>query len=205
MNSPARRSTLRTTIAKSKVPTSQLFERFIQNADDTAFSDLYHRYYKRLLVYATKIVNSGELAEEIVLDVFMHFWQHRSRLQIHTSFESYLFRSVRNLAFDYLKHYRHELHLHEITPEVANSLPLSEDRVADHYDYQVVNHFVESHIAALPKRCRLIFRMSREEGLMYREIAEKLDLSIKTVEAQMGRALKMLRSAYEQHFEAVTS
>ncbi|MBO9639062.1 RNA polymerase sigma-70 factor [Siphonobacter aquaeclarae] len=203
MHLSSRRSALRPAIAKSKASTAQLFERFIQNADDTAFSDLYHRYHKRLLVYATKIVNSAELAEEIVLDVFMHFWQHRSRLQIHTSFESYLFRSVRNLAFDYLKHYRHELHLHEITPEVANSLPLSEDRLADQYDYQILSHFLESHIAALPKRCRLIFRMSREEGLMYREIAEKLDLSIKTVEAQMGRALKMLRSAYEQHFEAV--
>lgn len=203
MNSTSRRPTLRSTVAKPKVTTAQLFERFIQNADATAFSDLYHRYHKRLLVYATKILNSTELAEEVVLDVFMHFWTNRSRLQIHTSFESYLFRSVRNLAFDYLKHYRHELHLHEITPEVANSLPLSEDRLADQYDYQIVSNFIETNISALPKRCRLIFRMSREEGLMYREIAEKLNLSIKTVEAQMGRALKMLRSAYEQQFQAV--
>ena len=185
-----------------KIPTPVLFERFVQQDDTAAFSALYQRYYKRLLVYATKIVNSPELAEEIVLDVYMHFWRNRARLQVHTSFESYLFRSVRNLSFDYLKHYRHELHLHEITAEVANSEHLSEDRLADLYDYKLLTDFLDYHIESLPKRCRLIFRMSREQGLMYREIAEQLNLSIKTVEAQMGRALKMLRSAYEGHLAA---
>ena len=124
----------------------------------------------------------------------LKIWKNRNQIEVHTSFEAYMYRAVRNQALDYLKlksyRNREKDSLDAIQWNLAYSdqhSPL-EEIVFDEFYTEV-----ESCINKLPRQCQIIFRLSREEGLRYREIAERLNISVKTVETQMGRALKVLR------------
>ncbi len=122
--------------------------------------------------------------------MFFNFWQKREKVKINTSVEAYLFRSVRNSCLNYLKHLkiREEYRLatnHEIRQK--------EQEVHDSVIALELQERIELVIDQLPPERKKIFKMSRYEELKYKEIAEKLNLSVKTIEAQMGKALKYLR------------
>ncbi len=171
-----------------------LFKKVVQEGDYIAFRELFTRYYRSLCTYSMRVVVAREVAEEVVSDVFVKLWKNRDQIEVHTSFEAYMYRAVRNQSLDYLKLKMHRVHERESLESIQWNLAY-----ADHYtpaEEVAFNEFydrVEGHINDLPRQCQLIFRMSREEGLRYREIAELLKISIKTVETQMGRALKTLR------------
>ena len=171
-----------------------LFRKVVQEGDYVAYRELFTRYYYLLCTYAMRVVAGREVAEEVVADVFVKLWKNRDQIEVHTSFEAYIYRAVRNQALDYLKLKLHRVYEREPLESIQWNLAY-----ADHYspaDELVFNEFydrVEGHISDLPRQCQLIFRLSREEGLRYREIADQLKISIKTVETQMGRALKVLR------------
>jgi RNA polymerase sigma-70 factor, ECF subfamily len=171
-----------------------LFKKVVQDGDYIAFRDLFTRYYRSLCNYSMRVVATREVAEEVVSDVFVKLWKNREQIEVHTSFEAYMYRAVRNQSLDYLKLKMHRVHERESLESIQWNLAY-----ADHYtpvEEVVFNEFydrVETYINDLPRQCQLIFRMSREEGLRYREIADQLNISIKTVETQMGRALKTLR------------
>jgi RNA polymerase sigma-70 factor, ECF subfamily len=171
-----------------------LFKKVVQDGDYIAFRDLFTRYYRSLCNYSMRVVATREVAEEVVSDVFVKLWKNREQIEVHTSFEAYMYRAVRNQSLDYLKLKMHRVHERESLDCLQWNLAY-----ADHYtpvEEVVFNEFydrVETYINDLPRQCQLIFRMSREEGLRYREIADQLNISIKTVETQMGRALKTLR------------
>ncbi|MFN4144803.1 MAG: RNA polymerase sigma-70 factor [Runella sp.] len=168
-----------------------LFEKVQRQNDYQAFEKLFKSYYRPVCNYAFKILHSPETAEEVASDIFLKIWRNRERIEIQSSFDSYLFRAVRNQCFDYLKSQPKmpDLDISEINHEQIESTPSPEQEMA----YWQLYEKVEAAIEKLPTQCKLIFRMSRDEGLKYREIADKLGLSIKTVETQMGRALKSLR------------
>jgi RNA polymerase sigma-70 factor (family 1) len=136
-------------------------------------------------------VRVREVAEELVSDVFYTIWKNRRRIQF-TSPQSYLFTAVRNRGFDYLRKTRRTTwcDLDEAC-HIAADHPDSHDIMAE----CELSDSLQRSIAALPKKCRMIFEMSRAEGLKYREIALALNLSVKTVETQMGRALKRLHQS----------
>lgn len=171
-----------------------LFKKVVQEGDYVAFRELFTRYYRSLCNYSMRVVTTREVAEEVVSDVFVKLWKNREQIEVHTSFEAYMYRAVRNQSLDYLKLKMHRVHERESLETIQWNLAY-----ADHYtpvEEVVFNEFydrVETYINDLPRQCQLIFRMSREEGLRYREIADLLNISIKTVETQMGRALKTLR------------
>ncbi len=171
-----------------------LFKKVVHDGDYIAYRDLFNCYYYTLCTYSMRVVVFREVAEEVVSDVFVKLWKNREQIEVHTSFEAYIYRSVRNQSLDYLK-----LKLHRVRKrETLESIQWN-PAYADHHtpaEEVLFNEFfdrVEGHINDLPRQCQLIFRMSREQGLRYREIAEQLKISIKTVETQMGRALKVLR------------
>ncbi len=137
-------------------------------------------------------VGSLETAEEIVQDVFLRVWQHRARLDPEGSLKALLYRSCHNAALNHLKHreieqrwQRQALHAPE-PPSAPAESAAQEHELA---------HAIQHAVAALPERCRLVFLLSRDQGLSYADIARTLGISIKTVETQMGRALKALRGA----------
>ncbi len=166
----------------------ELFER-IKNGDEQAFETVFHRYYKSLCLFASQFVKDDDEAEEIVQDLFVRIWEKRSRINIETSVKNYLVRSVKNLCLNYIKHNKiKDIHAKNILSESSSTVPDESNFI----ELDLLQKIEES-IDSLPEKRREIFRLSRQEGLKYREIAEKLDISIKTVETQMGLAFKTLR------------
>lgn len=166
----------------------------IRNDDRQAFERLFREYYRPLTAYAFRFVRDLPNAENIVQDVFLKLWQNRREIVITTSLEHYLFRSIRN----------HSLNQLDKAKVRSGYLKMQMETDSIHEDYTPffpepgLLDKIESAISALPEKRQEIFRMAREEGLKYREIADKLNLSIKTVEAQMTLALKQLREALKK-------
>ncbi len=176
------------------------FGKVVSQGDYYAFRELFTHHYKALCNYAMRVVVTREIAEEVVSDVFVKLWKNREQIEVHTSFQAYIYRAVRNQALDYLKLRVHRQYERESLDAVQWNTSH-----ADHYspaEEMAFNEFydhVEGCINDLPKQCQIIFRLSREEGLRYRDIAERLDISVKTVETQMSRALKVLRERVPEH------
>ena len=164
-----------------------------------SFSELYLIYYPKLVRFAKEFVMSEEDAENITQDVFADLWEKRESLDHIENINAYLFRLVRNRCLDYLKHKVFEQKYVENVQasfEVELNLKMqSLDRfdVLDIYEGNEMEKLVREAINSLPKQCRAIFLLSRMEGLKYREISERLGISVNTVECQMGIALKKLR------------
>ena len=165
-----------------------LFEE-LKKGSKVAFSQLFHRYYSYLCNYATVILKDDDSAEDIVQGFFVILWEKRDTITIDTSVKSYLFRSVKNRCINQLQH------LSLKAGFVNKSITLAEtgEYDFDNFPDPELADLIEKSIGSLPEKRREIFRLSREDGLKYKEIAEKLNISIKTVEAQMGLAFKSLR------------
>jgi RNA polymerase sigma-70 factor, ECF subfamily len=167
-----------------------LMTQVLQEEDYRSFEKLFHLSYNPLLSFCSKLVPSHGVAEELVSEVFVKIWKNRKRIVISSSGKSYLFTSVRNMAFDYMRKEKKSIwtDLSEAKghhSELCNPHQLSE--------LEELQLRIEHAVKKLPKKCRLIFQLSRDEGMKYNEIAGTLKLSPKTVETQMGRALKSLR------------
>lgn len=160
----------------------------IQAGKRGIFEQLFRSYYKALCLFAASILRSPEDGEEIVQDLFFQLWEKREQLQINTSLKSYLYRSVRNRCLNFIKHEKvKEKYRQEAVQQFSENVREKAD------DGTELAEKIQQAIATLPPRCREIFELSRFEGLKYREIADVLEISPKTVEVQMGKALKELR------------
>lgn len=164
-----------------------------------SFSDLYLIYYPKLVRFAKEYVVLEEDAENITQDVFTDLWEKRELMNRIENMNAYLFRLVRNKCLDYLKHKVFEQRYAEkmqASFEIEMNLKLqSLDRfdVSELSERNEMEKRIREAINSLPKKCRDIFLLSRMEGLKYREISERLGVSVNTVECQMGIALKKLR------------
>lgn len=170
----------------------RLFERFRQHRDGRAFETLFHRHYDRLCRHVRGQFPCSHRAEEIVHDVFIKLWCNGGQVTIQSSFGSYVQAAVRNQSIDYLRRSRRR-------PVV--SCELDQEFDSDYHDPftqlagSEMADRIDAAIEQLPPRGREIFLLSRDQGLKYREIADKLGLSIKTVETHMRRSLISLRAA----------
>jgi len=164
----------------------------VQLFDDTEqnFEQLFHQYYEPLCRFALSLVDSIEMAEEVVSDVFVKIWKNQENLAIKTSLRAYLFISVRNQSIDYL---RKAVRQRTQPAEICSSFPSNYDSPEERTISSELEVFIEAAIDALPPQGRKIFRLSRDNGMKYHEIAAYLHISIKTVETHMGRSLKFLR------------
>lgn len=163
----------------------------IKNGDEYSFELLFRKYYVRLCGFANKFLNDPEEAREIVQDVFLSLWEAREDIRPEDSLNSYLFRLTQNKSINKLRRRLVESKYTEIL-----QLVYAENREISPYDSLLVNELDNEIITAvgkLPVKCREIFDLSRMEGLRYSEIATMLQISVKTVEAQMSKALKILR------------
>jgi RNA polymerase sigma-70 factor, ECF subfamily len=162
------------------------------DADQRAFDALFQEHYEPLCRFAYSLLDSVELAEEVVADVFIKIWKNKDNLHIQTSVKAYLMASVRNRSIDYLrKRLRHQTESEDEIKDVASTYTSPEEHTISCELLQII----ESAIDCLPPQGRIIFRMSRDQGLRYQEIADQMQISIKTVETHMVRSLKFLREA----------
>ena len=159
----------------------------IRAGDEAAFEALFRAFAPGLCALVTRYVGSRAVAEEIIQDLFFEVWMHRSALAIDRSIGAYLFTAARNRALNHAKRERRVVDLNQIDrADQSDSAAPGEAELLDALELQ-------DAIAQLPARCRLIFTLNRHQDLSYTEIAASLGLSVKTVETQMGRALRALR------------
>jgi RNA polymerase sigma-70 factor (ECF subfamily) len=162
----------------------------IQMGDLKEFERLFKDLYSPLCFYANKFVQDRDKAEEVVQDIFYTIWKNHETLDIKVSFKSYLYRAVHNNCLQIIEHkaVEEKYKQHKIYEDVEFQLDPSREM-----ELEEMNQVIDYTMEILPERVRQIFNMNRYEGLKYREIAEKLKISIKTVEADMGKALQAFR------------
>jgi RNA polymerase sigma-70 factor (ECF subfamily) len=162
----------------------------IRKGDIREFESLFRSYYTPLLNFGTSVLKDRDAAEEIVQELFYIIWRDREKLIITTSLKGYLFRSVYNRAMHHLDHIK-VVRKHAAETDTGSSTDSNDP--LEIMRYRELNSRVAKILDNLPERCAQIFCMSRFEGLKYNEIASQLAISVKTVEANMGRALKEFR------------
>ncbi|NTD97650.1 RNA polymerase sigma-70 factor [Agrobacterium tumefaciens] len=157
--------------------------------NDTSFEHLFKTHYHALHAYAQVMLKDEDLAEEIVQGMFLKFWEKRQNFKIQ-SIKAYLYKCVYNDSLNYLKQEKTKIKYQEFTLHTMNT---EHESAAAKIELTELQKRLREALLQLPEQCRTIFQMSRFEELKYREIAERLGLSIKTVENQMGKALKIMR------------
>jgi len=172
-----------------------LILRRIQKGDLKEFERLFKELYSPLCSYANKYLQDKDKAEEIVQDIFYGIWKNREKLDIKVSFKSYLYKAVQNNCLQLLQHHAVE---DKYKQYIQNEVSHFQPDPAREMELQEMNLVIEQTLNSLPERCKEIFSMSRFEGLKYREIADKLKISTKTVEANMGKALQAFRQSLKQ-------
>lgn len=166
----------------------------LRAGDQDAFDAIFRSYYARLVQLAQGMLGERAPAEEIAQEVMLEVWRRRKTLTVDTSLHGYLFRATRNRT---LNHLRHEKVVQRGSVYAAHETvaqPAGDHALGEHEIDVALKHALRE----LPPRCREVFELSRMHGLKYAEIAATLDISIKTVEAQMGKALRILRERMAQ-------
>lgn len=160
------------------------------NYDDAAFEKLFKAHFKALHAYASIMLHHDSHAEEIVQNMFLKLWEKRDNLSIQVSLKAYLYKCVYNDCLNYLNHKKTEL---KFLNHAAYTMKDQAGRTSEKLEMDELQGRLKEALNDLPEQCRTIFQMSRFEELKYREIADQLGLSVKTIENQMGKALKILR------------
>jgi len=163
------------------------------------FERIFKEHFKGLHAYAYTMLRDEQAAEDIVQHMFLKLWEKKDTIQIEKSVASYLYRAVYNDSLNYLKHQkvRTAYEAHE-TRNAGNSSNSPES-----ISYKELEQKLELALKELPEGCRTVFQMSRFEELKYHEIAAKLEISVKTVENQMGKALRLLREKLVDYLPAI--
>lgn len=167
----------------------------LQTGDQNAFDTLFRQYYKYLVVVAYRYVGDDHQARDIVQDVFMDLWKRREKINIQQSIKAFLRRAVVNNCLSILKKNKKTT----TTDEVNLQLTDEHNKVDGLYEYKELEAVINEAIESLPERCQLVFKMSRHENLSHKAIAEQLNISTKTIENQMTKALKVIRGALKKY------
>ncbi len=170
----------------------------IKEGNINAFEQIFKCYYSPLCLYSAGITGRMEIAEEIVQELFYTLWKEREKIQIFYSIKSYLYGAVRNQSLQYCEHrdirnrYQEKI-INGYRKEAPDTDPQSQ------LEYEELERIIHKTLSKLPERCSRIFRMHRFEGKKYNEIASILSVSIKTVEAEITKALQALRKEIEHY------
>lgn len=161
----------------------------LRKGDKDIFSFLFTSYYKDFVLFAGTILQDRSICEDIVQSVFLRLWNDRERVVIETSLKSYFLKSIRNSCIDEIRH-RYVIREHE---SFVMSGDLLDDVDTENYILytDLADHLNEA-LAKLPANCREAFELNRFQGLKYKEIAEHLGVSVRTVEVRVGKALELL-------------
>ncbi len=159
--------------------------------DQRAFRYLFDFFYPKLINYSRYLLESKSAADEVISSVFIGIWNNRLRIEKIENFDSYVFRAVKNKSLSYLRD-THRLQFEEI--KATHSKLLKDVRSPES---SLINEEIREEILKaldeLPPRCRLVFELVKHDGFKYKEVSKLLDVSVNTVENQMGKAISKLR------------
>ena len=168
------------------------------NDDQRALRYLFEHFYPKLANFARYVLESNSAADEVISNVFIGLWNNRARLEKIENFNAYIFRSVKNKCLSYLRDIQR---LNEDRLIAGDSMLT---KTVNNPESKLINLELRKEILMaldeLPPRCRLIFELVKQDGFKYKEVAELLEISSKTVENQMGKAMTSLRSKLKRHY-----
>ena len=170
----------------------------LQNGQESAFDYIFRKFYKALCVQANAYVNDLDKAQSLVQDCFVKLWDNRDELDKIKKLSPYLSFMVRNRCIDYLRKTKSFEQVHEAYDICETDIHAEDTILFREFEERLV-----VALAALPSRCRVAFEYSRFEGLSYKEIADKMGVSIKAIEALISRALKILRKDLKEYLPII--
>lgn len=174
----------------------------LKNGDEKVFEELFKTYYAPLCEYCLRYVSDADMAEEIVQDLFFKIWVKREELNINVSIKAYIFTSLRNHALNYISRLKIQDRYNQfIVVRSKNDV----EHPVDVLEEKDMERIMKQAIAMLPEKRREIFEMSRFEDMKYWEIAEKLNVSVKTVESQMSKALEHMRKVLSKFLALIVT
>ncbi|MEO7047712.1 MAG: RNA polymerase sigma-70 factor [Ferruginibacter sp.] len=163
--------------------------RLLSKSDSAAFTEIYDRFWEKLFAIAYNRIKEIELAEDIVHDAFASLWANRNTAEIN-DLENYLATSIKYMSFSKIKNKERERLYKAIRQPFV-----TESNIENALHYKKIIEIVKREVEQLPEKCRLIFKYSRNEGMPVKQIALKMNITPKTVENQLNKALKQLRFA----------
>ena len=176
-----------------------LLQEQVAKDNQKAFKDLYCLFFARLFNFAVSFVHKKEIAEELVNDVMVKVWNNRRTVAGIQHFETYLFVAVRNHSLNYLSTYS-SYHI-AVDPEGIQAKVINLNDPLRELEWKEISFQLDKTIDQLPDQCRAVFKLIREEGMRYKQVAEILNISPRTVETQLFRAIKKLDKVLEAYRE----
>ncbi|MES2133177.1 MAG: RNA polymerase sigma-70 factor [Bacteroidota bacterium] len=166
-----------------------------RSGNEDAFEQIFRAYYKALVHYAKTILKDMDDSEDIVQQVFVSVWEKRLKIEIHTSLRALLYKSVHNACLNKIKQQQVRSGYAKEVIQLHNEQGTTQDSMQQ----KELQHKIEAAMDMMPEQCAKIFKMSRFEQMKYQEIADTLNLSVKTIENQMGKALKIMREQLKEY------
>ncbi|MFH6995095.1 RNA polymerase sigma-70 factor [Flavobacterium sp. FlaQc-48] len=162
----------------------------LRNGDESALTELYNQFWQLLFMSSYNVIKDKELCEDIIQDIFMNIWHNREKLEIHISLKGYMYACARYQVFNHLKKNKDKIHI-ELFDDLEKRFQHTTPETEMMHDELVQQ--INLIIATLPEKCQLVYKLSREEQLSHKEIAERLHISTKTVENHITKALQTIR------------
>ena len=182
-----------------RIENEQQILRLVSEGDSQAFRTLYMHYYDRLFNFAMVFLHSEAASEDVIGDVFFVIWKERSMLTSIPNFHPYIYQAVRNGCLNVLK--SGYISKRDDIPDTELQINISNETPLDELSYKELHHAVKQAIISLPERCRIIFKMAKEEEMNHREIAETLNVKLCTVERQLLLAKAKIKEAIKPFLE----
>jgi RNA polymerase sigma-70 factor (family 1) len=172
--------------------------------DEAAFRQIYYLFYKKLYLFSLALVKTREAAEEITEDVFIKIWQQKSQISAIHNLRVYLYTATKNTSLSYLSKKANDnltQPFDDINIDLYKSTVTPEQLMITAEMYRKIQHQVD----ALPLRCKMIFKLIREDGLKYKEVSDILHISVNTIDVQMAIAVKKISVALKPEFDFLTT
>lgn len=186
-----------------ELASEELAKRIALSEDQSAFRELFGRYYDPLLYFSNSFVKCKEAAEEIVEDVFVSVWNNRANLSHIANLKTYLYVAVKNHSINYLERSGYPFHedLNLLDVSYIDVSPNPEDLIIASEMLKAINNAV----AELPPKCRIIYKLVKEDGLRYKEVADILNISVRTIENHIAKALRKIADAIHIDLKTLSS
>lgn len=170
---------------------------FLNDTDESAIEKIFKQYYSYICSAVYKIIPDPILTEDLAQDVFYELWRKREKIKINSSLKAYLKRAAINKALNYIRSKKMKFDSDDDDAVINISVSSSENS----FEAKELQAIINASIDTLPEKCRIVFMMSRFEEMSYKEIAAELEISIKTVENQISKALKILKKAVNPYLD----